>query len=125
MVQPTWNNFWELPGDGIDKDETLQAVVLRECYEETGYRIVLEDQLYYVADRNFCNTNRGGERYFKSIILIYRWKLVSEERHTELLNQEMNEITKVAWVDVATLTKTNTQPVIWPAIQLFVKMNGC
>ena len=87
----------------------------RECYEETGYRIVLEDQPYYVADRNFCNTNRGGERYFKSIILIYRWKLMSEERHTELLNQEM----------VATLTKTNTQPVIWPAIQLFVKMNGC
>lgn len=117
MVQPTWNDFWELPGGGIEKAETLRAGVVRECYEETGYRIEVDEQPFYVADRNFCNTNRERERYFKSVILVYRGRLVNEERNLDALNQEMDEITKVEWVDVQTLTEGNTQPIIWPVIQ--------
>lgn len=119
LVQPTWTvDHWELPGGGIDKTETLRDGVVRECYEETGYRVKVDEQPFYVADRNFCNTNRGGERYYKSIILVYRGHLLSEERNTELLNQEMDEISKVEWVNIDTLTEANTQPIIWPVIQM-------
>lgn len=118
MVQPTWTtDHWELPGGGIEKTETLREGVVRECYEETGYRIELDEQPFYVADRNFCNTNRGSERFYKSIIFVYRGRLVNEERNTDLLNKEMDEISKIEWVDIETLTEANTQPIIWPVIK--------
>ena len=114
MVQPTWNNFWELPGGGINKDETLREGVARECYEETGYKIQVGQQPLYIGERN---TNRGEKRWYKSIIFIYAGGLLSDERDTELLNQEMDEISKVEWVDIKTLSGENTQPVVWPAIK--------
>lgn len=118
MVQPTWTtDHWELPGGGLDKTETLQEGVIRECYEETGYRIRVDEQPFYVADRNFCKTNTGGKQFLKSVIIVYAGHLLGEGRNTELLNQEMDEIAKVEWVDIATLTEANTQPIVWPVIQ--------
>lgn len=118
MVQPTWTtDHWELPGGGIDKHETLREGVGRECYEETGYRISVDEQPFYVADRNFCNTNRGDKRFLKSIIIVYKGSLRDTERNTELMNQEMDEITQVEWVALETLTEANTQPIVWPVIQ--------
>ncbi len=36
---PEFGNWWELPGGGIDPDETFVDTAVRELFEETGLRI--------------------------------------------------------------------------------------
>lgn len=48
----TWYNganphpLWTLPGDGVEFEESLEAAVVREVYEETGYHVVVGRPLF-------------------------------------------------------------------------------
>ncbi len=44
LVQPAWAERWELPGGGVEleREETLIEAAVRECREQTGYRLVPE-----------------------------------------------------------------------------------
>ncbi len=44
-VRPKEKNVWILPGGHIDDDEKPSAAAVREMYEETGVKIVLQDYL--------------------------------------------------------------------------------
>src|SRR3989338_2511903 len=95
MVQPTWNKSWELPGGGIEKEESIKEGIVRECYEETGYKIRIHEQPIFVGERNF---------FSKAINTV-----------------EKNEIANVSWVQSEELNQSNVHPIVWPAISKLLK----
>jgi ADP-ribose pyrophosphatase YjhB (NUDIX family) len=46
----TEGNKWSLVGGFVDRDETLEAAIKREIFEETGYRTI-ETKLFMVLDK--------------------------------------------------------------------------
>src|ERR1035437_6409276 len=52
----TEGNKWSLVGGFVDRDETLEAAIKREIFEETGYRTI-ETKLFMVMD----NPDRRNE----------------------------------------------------------------
>lgn len=43
--RPEFNNKWEFPGGGVENEEAVEACLLREIKEETGYRIKIIERL--------------------------------------------------------------------------------
>lgn len=116
MVQPTFDERWELPGGGIEDTEAIKEGIHRECYEETGYQVEIQEQPIYVGESNFYCT--VVDTYFKSIILVYAGRILSERQDTEVINAvEKDEIGKIAWIDPQELSQNNVRPIHWPAIR--------
>ena len=120
MVQPTWNKNWELPGGGIEKEESIKEGIIRECYEETGYKIEVHDQPVSVGERNFFSKALG--KFFKSVILIYAGNLIEKTPNQAMINTvEKNEIASVKWVRLEELNESNVHPIVWPTISEFIR----
>lgn len=43
--RPEFNNKWEFPGGGVEKGEEVTDCVKRECKEETGFVVKIEEQI--------------------------------------------------------------------------------
>jgi ADP-ribose pyrophosphatase YjhB (NUDIX family) len=73
LMQKKWSQtkgtWYTLPGGGQDVEETLDAALIRECEEEIGVRVVV-DELLSVADffkrreTDFPSTRHVMEFYF-------------------------------------------------------------
>lgn len=68
----TWFNgarpCWSLPGGGIEFDESVEAGVVREVKEETGYDVVLGVP---VATDCFTDADPTRARPFKAVRILY------------------------------------------------------
>ncbi len=119
-VLGSWSNSIELPGGGIEMSESIKEGIKRECYEETGYRVEVQDEPIHVGERNFYCTELN--KYFKAVILVYVGNLISERQDTEVINTvEKDEITKVEWMAPTKLKEIDVYPIIWPAINKFLR----
>ena len=60
---------WTLPGGGVEFGEALEGAVLREVFEETGYRIELDG---YLTSRSFGTTGDedGRAKHIVGIIFL-------------------------------------------------------
>src|SRR3989338_7280028 len=120
MVQPTWNKSWELPGGGIEKEESIKEGIVRECYEETVYKIRIHEQPIFVGERNFFS--KASNNFFKAVILVYSGDLREMTQNREAINTvEKNEIANVSWVQSEELNQSNVHPIVWPAISKLLK----
>jgi len=43
LLKNKYRKAWEVVGGGIDPGETARECALRECYEESGYKLATED----------------------------------------------------------------------------------
>ena len=57
-------NYYETPGGGVDEGETPEQAVVRECYEETGYRVEVVEFLAKVTDFYNCLSRKNINYYY-------------------------------------------------------------
>jgi 8-oxo-dGTP pyrophosphatase MutT (NUDIX family) len=120
-VRTSRSNNIELPGGGIGINESIEEGIRRECYEETGYKIRVNDEPIHVGERNFYCTELN--EYFKSVILVYPGNLIDERQNIEVVNTvEKNEITKIEWTNVKELYEADVHPIVWPAIKKILRI---
>ncbi len=114
MVKPHWNTLWELPGGGIEINESISAGITRECLEETSLSIrVTSDLPLFIGEQDFYSNLH--KKFFHSVFTIYPAKIYRHQQIKKVENN--NEISEVSWVSLRQLNKKNCHPIIWPAIQ--------
>jgi 8-oxo-dGTP pyrophosphatase MutT (NUDIX family) len=118
---PTWHNLYELPGGGIEPDESLIEGIVRECYEETGYSIQIKSMTpFYTNEENFYHLHEN--KYYHSLIFAYLAKLKHKNQNKDAINKyDGNEIKEVLWVDMNKFTQKNTHRIVYPVIKLYRK----
>ena len=57
LIKHTYVPGWQFPGGGVDPGETMQNAMEREVYEETGYRVTGNVELFGIYHNNHV-TNR-------------------------------------------------------------------
>lgn len=82
-------NYYETPGGGVDKDESLKDAVIREVKEETGYNSIVLQELGYVEDYYNLIHRHNINNYFLL-------KATSYDK-TDLLEYEKTIIKEVKW----------------------------
>lgn len=55
-TDPMVHLCWQLPGGGVEKNETTASACIREAYEETGLNIKLLTSSPFVIKNNYENT---------------------------------------------------------------------
>ncbi len=59
LVRPTGRNTWVLPKGGLESKETVEQAAMRECREETGFTVSIDQPLgqvaYFYARRESAN----------------------------------------------------------------------
>lgn len=70
LIKSGFHGKWELPGGGVDLGESLEECVVREAFEETGYKIKLMSNIpFYVDSAFFCLPHL--DKYYQTIRLVY------------------------------------------------------
>ncbi len=122
VVVPTWSPLYELPGGGVEKNESIFQGIIRECYEETGYKIKIKDKMpFYFAEQNFYH--KHFKKFYHSLIIVYKGALINKKQNKNIINTcDGDEIKTVEWQDINKLNKNNTHPVIYAAIKKCTKV---
>ncbi len=122
MIIPEWHDVWELPGGEVELDETLSDAAIRECYEETGYKITIKKKKPIFTGEQFFRS-RYLKKYFHSVIVVFEAELITEKRDIHTIDavyeqdDKVDRISKVDWVDVSTLNKNNCHPNFYQLIR--------
>jgi 8-oxo-dGTP pyrophosphatase MutT (NUDIX family) len=121
-VIPTWSPKYELPGGGVEIAESILEGCIRECYEETGYKIEITERLPVWISEQFFH-NKPKDTFHHSIIMVYKARLISVVQDTQVINTlDGDEISKINWLEPADFTKENTHPVIFPALAKLLQL---
>jgi 8-oxo-dGTP pyrophosphatase MutT (NUDIX family) len=120
VVRSVWSDKWELPGGRIELGESIKGGILRECREETGYRVEVGEQPIYVGENNYYCTDI--DRYFKAVLLVYTGNLVGDIQDKETVDPAIKEeIAELQWIDAGELREVDFNPVFRPAIGRFLE----
>jgi ADP-ribose pyrophosphatase YjhB (NUDIX family) len=116
LVEPIWASewTWNLPGGGVhlDSEETVVDGVVREVFEETGYRFDPNpESLAFLGDGFFCSPSGN---FMRSITFTVRGK-VGDDPPDDWSPPE-DEITRVSWVDPNALREVDVQWLHWNAL---------
>lgn len=102
LIKAKQHGQWELPGGGVELEESLAEGAKREFFEETGYRAkVISDQPIYVEDAFFYA--KDIDLYARSLLFVFLGRLESESQQTAHIDFE-TEIDAIEWFDLAALS---------------------
>ena len=87
------DNYYSLPGGGIEKTETFQEGFMRECWEETGCRAEVIKKLGQI------NEVRGKHNLVKNSICFIA-KVIGKKGPLNLESDELEEEIKLMWVGI-------------------------
>jgi len=87
------NSFYLLPGGGINKDESVENGIIRECLEEIGCHVRLLNNVGIVEDYR----DRDKKHYFN---YCYTARLVGEKGRSKLTEDEDKNGMHVIWVSL-------------------------
>lgn len=101
-------SWYTFPGGGQDHNEDLKSNLKRECLEEMGANVEVEDVLFvreYIADHHNPSANRVG---YHQVNIIFQCKLLSNKFETPL-QPDPSQI-GVEWVPIKDLLEYNLYP---------------
>lgn len=91
LLHVTRDQYYKLPGGGIEQDENHEAALQRECLEEIGCRVEVLDELgMIIENRKFCN--------LKQISYCYFAKQVGNQNKPNFTTDEIEEGFEELWV---------------------------
>jgi len=91
LVGNVINSFYTLPGGGIEKNESVEAGIIRECYEEIGCDIELVHPVGIIEDYR----NRDKKH---CINYCYVARVVGKKGTPKLVGDEITNGMHVKWV---------------------------
>ncbi len=96
--------YFDLPGGGQNKYETLENAVIRECFEETGY-CVMPDKLLCVFEEIFTNTQYRNlhDKYSHRVYFIYKCHLFSSQQYVP--TDRDSDIVSSNWINIDDIEK--------------------
>lgn len=85
------NSFYLLPGGGVDRDESVECGIIRECLEEVGYNVELKEAIGIIDDYR----NRDKKH---CINYCYSARIIDGKRKLTLTEDEKKNGLHVVWV---------------------------
>ncbi|MGK7922879.1 MAG: NUDIX domain-containing protein [Trichodesmium sp.] len=112
MTQPE-PNCWDLPGGGLQPEETLMEGLAREIQEETGITNFQVEKLLTIAEEFFPE---GEGKVLHAVNIIYQCR--AEPKPTNLTSDdpEVGPL-GIQWLAIATLTPEKCSTRTWEALQ--------
>jgi len=118
MVKPSWHDKWELPGGGVEVEETLSQAIVRECMEETGYRVTITSVTPIHVGEQFFKGVRV-DKFFHSIYVVYAGELIDSYQDVSAMNPDgFEEIKEVGWVSPDDIDEKNCHPIHLPVLHM-------
>lgn len=116
-VVPPWHPLYHLPGGGIEPGERLAEGVVRECLEETGYRIrLVSEKPVHFLEQDFYS--QWHKKFYHALSYFFPGELVSDTQDISALNKtEVRETERVEWVPLKNIAPENTHRMFWPYLQ--------
>lgn len=87
---------YTLPSGHVEPGEDIMSAAIRECYEETGIRVLTKDLELKAIIEEFSDTDDKKDRYCHVIFEAKRW-------HGEAINREVNKHSDLNWFPVNSL----------------------
>jgi 8-oxo-dGTP pyrophosphatase MutT (NUDIX family) len=109
---PAWGGRWELPGGGVEADESLIEGATRECFEETGYHFMPSSPAPFDVQEVWWGGTHG---YAHGVIFIFQGEVTPDVDPVWM--QDHVEIVQIAWIDPKDLSPAITRSLHWPALQ--------
>ncbi len=106
---------WSLPGGGVDFDESVEDGILREAYEETGYRIELVRPL---GTDSVTRTRGFHGRPFKSVRIFYEARVVGG---TLGVVEVGGSTDKAEWLELAAMPQERYSDIVIAALEALAK----
>lgn len=126
LVSPQHGIGYDLPGGGVDIDESFHDAVVREVKEETGIDVCVIDLVDMVDNIFIWKPESSTERQvFHSVLSYYRCEYIGGELSTDGFDETEKEYADMAeWIE---LDKTLTMQVassydFRPVIEKAMKM---
>ncbi|KAK3294257.1 NUDIX domain-containing protein [Chaetomium fimeti] len=92
LVKARKENYYKLPGGGVDEGEDYQKAAEREVLEETGFHVSVEGE-YFATTEEFRND-------LHQISYCYRARLLDEAGKPNLTEEELADGLSHEWVPV-------------------------
>ncbi|MBT3282923.1 NUDIX domain-containing protein [bacterium] len=87
------NNYYEIPGGGVEQNETIEESCIRECKEETGCVVEITNELGKTIEK-IKESDVINETY------CYVAKLIGNKGIPVFEEHEIEDVFEVIWVDI-------------------------
>lgn len=122
LVEPMWAKEWDLPGGGIELEESVREGLVREFYEETGHKVHVLGEPLHLGESRFFHEKLG---FCHSIFFIYKVELDGAQRDEQVVNtfEDGLEIRRGEWVNPRSLKEEDIHPIYWPFVRGWQEQN--
>lgn len=108
-----YKNRFDLPGGSQKGSEGLTETLIREVWEETGYRV---ENYRNVRCYDVLVEEKETDRVVHHIFVLYTIDVIKQNDKLPKLGQEINDSSGPIWVAIKELTEENTSPLVTKVI---------
>lgn len=111
VITPHYKNVFTLPGGGVDTQEDIIEGLKRECQEEAGFDIILEQAgPYYLGESRFYLLGK----FYHSVNIVYRCTVRQEGLPT---NRDDGEVASTEWKSISEIKEEDVYFHLWPSFK--------